>query len=266
MPEFLNFQEISSQVSFSVLLNHLNIPYTEKKNELKGKTEEFDFIVNTDKNLFFCPQDDSIKGSPINFYSHFGNCDLRAAAKWLKETFLSKHKEPKREIPTLTLEYHPFLTEKGISEELAKEFEIGYAKKGIMSGKIAIRIYGADGDPVGYIGRNLKDDQNKYFFPKGFKRCLYNLHRQSQKAVILTVSPFDVIHLHKIGFPFAVSLLGLSMTEEQAKELIRFQRLLLLHPQPENVRNRLSGQFFVKAPTLIKPVQEMTMKDIKGYF
>jgi hypothetical protein len=38
MSEFLNFQEISQKVSFSDLLNWLNIPFTQTQNgELKGE-------------------------------------------------------------------------------------------------------------------------------------------------------------------------------------------------------------------------------------
>ena len=267
MAEFLNFQDISSRIPFPALLNHLNIPYTEKKNELKGKTEEFDFIINTEKNLFFCPQDDNIKGSVINFYSQYEACDLRSAAKWLKDTFLNEPREPKREIPTLDLDYsHKAVEKMGIGPELAEEFEVGYcSQKSIMAGKIAFKVINHYNEHTGYIGYDPK--KQGWFFPKNFKRdTIYNLYRQKRDAVIVVPDPFDVLYLAQKGYFFVVALMAKSATDAQLELLKGFKRILLFHPEPDNIANRLRPYCFIKSPVLPQPIKSMTTEQIRELF
>ena len=84
--------------------------------------------------------------------------------------------------------------------------------------------------------------------------------------MILTVSVLDVIHIHGLGFPFVVGLMGTSATNSQLELLRRFKRILLLHPEPENIRNRLTEFAFVKNPLLEKPVRELTKDDVSALF
>ena len=157
---FLNFSEIS-QVPFQKVLDWLNIPYTTHNTELKGEG----FIVNLEKNLFFNPNNQTIKGSIINFLANRKGIDLRTAAQELKDTFLKEQKPPERELPNLELHYHPFLKDKGISEELAKEYEIGFVKQhSIISGRIAFKIYDELSIHTGYVAFNFQ--KNEWFFPK----------------------------------------------------------------------------------------------------
>lgn len=133
--EFLNFNEISKAISFEDVLNWLNIPFTRKDKELQGDG----FIVSIEKNLFFCPDNDELKGSVINFVAHYKKVDLRKAAFLLKTEFLSKKAETKlkRDMPILTLEWHPYIQEQGISEEVYKEYELGYVKqRSVVAGRI----------------------------------------------------------------------------------------------------------------------------------
>lgn len=243
--EFLDFRSISSAVPFQSILDHLNIPYTAEGNELKG----VGFIINTEKNLYFNPVGNE-KGSIINFWANHKKTDLRTAAHELKNKFLVVKEEKK--IPEYTLEYsHPFLFEKGITPELAEEFEVGYYRqRGIMSGKIAIKIRNSDGNKVAYVGRNIKDNgHGKYFFFKGYRQDhVYNLYRiKEEKSCILTVSPFEVIRLHRKGQKNAIALLSTSMSKEQEELLRRFDSILVMHPQPDNIIQRLSKFTYVKA-------------------
>lgn len=260
MAEFLDFKEISQQIPFADVLDYINIAYTSKGKELRGEG----FIVDTEKNLYFNPKGDD-KGSVINFlHAHKGGT-LRDCALELKHQFLDEPRTPKRDIPTLELEHgHPAVSKLGIDEETSEYFDIGYCgRKSIMSGKVAFKIIDHHNKHRGYIG--IKDD--KWFYPKGFKRdTLYNLFRTNRKAVILTVSVLDVVHIHCLGFPFVVGLMGKSATNSQLELLRRFKRILLLHPDPENIRNRLTEHAFVKAPMLEKPAKELTKNDISALF
>jgi hypothetical protein len=258
--EFLNFAEISKAVSFQDLLDVLNIPYTQKNGELHGDG----FIINIDKNLFFMPKNDSIKGSPINFLSFHKNIELREAAAELKKQFLSKQKEakPKREMPNLTLEWNPYLQERGITPEIASEYEVGNVKqRSIVAGRIAFKIYDHSGKHSGYIGYKIED--SSWFFPKGFKRPLYNAHRlQDIKSIIVTVDPFDALRIASLGFKQVASFLANSMTAEQEEQLKKFKYILLFHKEPENVVKRLYNTSFIKAPVLSRPIKEMSDEEL----
>lgn len=260
MAEFLDFNEISVRIPFANVLDYLNIPYTTKGKELRGEG----FIVDTGKNLYFNLKGDD-KGSVINFLQARKGGALRDSAIELKRQFLDEPKKPERDIPSLELDHgHVEVGKLGINKESAEFFDIGYCgQKSIMAGKVAFKIVDHNNDHIGYVG--LKDE--KWFFPKGFKRdTLYNLFRQQKEAVIVTVSILDVIHLHCLGFPFVVGLMGKSATGTQLELLERFKRILLLHPEPENIRNRLSEFSFVKTPKLDKPVLELTGEDISALF
>lgn len=257
--EFLNFAEISQAVQFRSLLDELNIPYTEKNGELKGKW----FIVNVSKNLFFMPKDSTIKGSPINFLAHHKGIELREAAIELKKQFLSKKEiQPKRDLPDLTLEWDDYLKERGITLEIAREFEIGLVKqRSIISGRIAFKIYDHEGKHTGYIG--YKQEDNSWFYPKGFKRPLYNAFRlKDTKSLIITTDPFDALRISNNGIMQVASILGNSMTVEQEEHLKKFKYILLLHHEPVNIVNRLYQTSFIKAPVLSKALKEMSDQEL----
>lgn len=256
--EFLNFKEISSAILFTDVLNWLNIPFQKKGKELRGEG----FIVSLDKNLFFCPDNDELKGSVINFVSHYKKVDLRQAALLLKVQFLSKKAQPKRDIPNLKLEYHKYIEERGITTEMANEFEIGFVKqRSIVAGRIAFKIYDHEGNRIGYIG--YKSEDGSWLFPKGFKRPLYNAFRvKDTKSAIVTVDPFDALRIASLGLKQVMSLLANSMTAEQEEQLKKFRYILLFHKEPENIVNRLFQTSFIKAPVLSKPLMGMTDNEL----
>lgn len=254
--EFLNFAEISKKIKFIDVLNWLNISYQQKNNELNGEG----FIVSVEKNLFFVPGNDSVKGSVINFVAHYNEIDLREAAILLKTQFLTQQKviAHKRDIPELALEYHSYLSERGIQPEIAKEYEVGYVhQRSIVSGRIAFKIYNNSNTGIGYVG--YKPENKNWFFPKGFKRPLYNAHRlNNTKHVIVTVDPFDTLRIISLGIKQVASLLANSMTTDQEEELKKIKFILLFHHEPENIVNRLYHSSFIKAPVLFKPISEMS--------
>lgn len=236
--EFLNFSEISQKVTFQQLLDWLNIPYSTQNGEIKGDS----FIITTSKNLYFNPSGQD-KGSVINFLAKQKGIDLRSAAQELKKQFLTEAKEPAREIPNLELHYCPFLKERGISEELAKQLEIGFVKqRSIIAGKLAFKTYDENGNHSGYVAYNHSKEE--WFFPKGFKRTLYNPLKY-EGDVILTIDIFSCIENIKHGIP-SVSLIGKTMTDIQAEQLSRFTRVSLVHPEPDNIVVRLARNTFVK--------------------
>lgn len=258
--EFLNFAEISKAIVFSDVLDWLNIPYTKRNGELRGE----DFIVSIEKNLFFSPKNDCIKGSVINFVSNTKQIELREAALLLRNEFLSNKKDTiiKRDIPELLLEHHSYLSSRQILPEIAKEYEVGYVKqRSVVAGRIAFKMYDSNGSHIGYIG--YKKENDNWFYPKNFKRPLYNLQKRTdKKAVIVTTDPFDALRIISLDIPQVVSLLASTMTAEQEVELRKFKFILLLHTQPENIVSRLFQTSFVKAPTLTRPLSELSNQEL----
>lgn len=257
--EFLNFAEISKSIPFSSVLDWLNIPYQKKNKELRGEG----FIISLEKNLFFSPKDESISGSIINFVSNHKQIGLREAASLLKHTFTVKEEHsPKREMPNLLLNYDSYFAERHIKPEVVAEYEAGYVKqRSLVAGRIAFKVYNHEGNHIGYVG--YKKDDKSWFFPKGFVRPLYNVHKINDfKFVIVTTDPFDTLRIISLGIPQAVSLLAKSMTTEQEEQLKKFRFVLLFHPEPENIVSRLSSSTYIKAPVLLKPLQEYSDQEL----
>lgn len=204
--EYLNFDEISKKVKFAQVLDWLDIPHTETDLELKGQG----FIVNRLKNIYFNPTGTD-KGSVINFVSATKGADLRTAAKMLKDQFLTEEKpapETKRPIPTLELEYHPYLEEIAPAD-LCKDLNVGFCKqKSIMNGRICFKV----GEH--YIG--YSPEKKDWFFPKGFKRdTLWNIDNCDQDTIFITHDPFTALKMIVKGYPNTASMMGQSLTEEQ---------------------------------------------------
>lgn len=127
-----------------------------------------------------------------------------------------------------------------------------------MAGRIAVKIYDNLGNHIGYVGYMEKD--NTWFFPKGFKRPLYNLHKlEDTNSVIVTVDPFDALRIISVcPIKSVTALLAQSMTAEQEELLKKFKYILLLHKEPANIVNRLYSISFIKAPVLLKPLKDLS--------
>jgi hypothetical protein len=260
--KFLDFNEISKNIEFTRLLDWLNIPYTQAKSELKGETDDFKFVVNIKKNLFFSPGNDQIKGSVINFYSKYEGIGLRESALILDNEFIREAKPKQVDMPVLELHYIKEMEKIGISEELATEYEIGLVKqRSIMNGRIAFRMHDETRKPIGYIGWHPK--KQNWLFPKGLVRPLFNIERvESYKNVVVAVDLFDCMRIIGLGYSNTVCLIAKSMTEKQEELLKGFESILLLHPEPENIASRLAKNSYIKAPELIKPLSTNSDEEI----
>jgi len=262
--KFLDFKETAEKLDWLTILDWLNQPYKETKTEIKTETA----VINKKNKLFFYKADGAQPGKAlgiINFVADHKQLDPRSACELLIKEFLRTPDPPKREIPNLSLEYGPEVQALGLSEETAQNFEIGICKqRSIMAKKIAFKLYDQSGNHAGYIGKEVKKDG--WFYPKGLKRSfLYNGNRANGDYCILVPSALDCALLHQLGFPFSLSLLGLSPTKEQVQALIRFRRILLIHPDPHNTILKLAPQSFVKAITY-QITADTTPDKIKSFF
>lgn len=107
---------------------------------------------------------------------------------------------------------HPYLTERGITQETAEMFGVGYfSGKGTMAGRVVIPIHDEHDQLVAYAGRAIDGSEPKYKLPTGFRKSavLYNLHRVKAQEVILVEGFFDCMKVWQSLHPFAVALMGL---------------------------------------------------------
>jgi DNA primase len=119
--------------------------------------------------------------------------------------------------------FHPNLTERGLTEESARTFGVGFfSGKGSMHDRIVIPIHNKLGELVAYAGRSIDGSEPRYKFPAGFHKSLelFNLHRvRGEVSVVLVEGFFDCMKVAQAGFP-CVALMGSTMSKAQ-EELLR---------------------------------------------
>jgi len=258
--EWVNFKDIKEKVGIENLLSYYNLieDLKRKGKELIGYCPIHDkkhynknsFSVNTEKNIWHCFSCDA-GGNILDFVAFVEDVDIRQAGllikKWFKigsqkdEKMTEKEREGKKEevneevnkpltFKLKNLDHdHPYLKERGIKKETIKEFGLGYCKRGILKGRIAIPIHNEKGELVAYAGRYPGDppeEESKYIFPPNFKKSLilFNLNRVEgeEKELILVEGFFDVFNLWQAGVKNAVALMGTSLTEEQEELILRY--------------------------------------------
>ena len=132
------------------------------------------------------------------------------------------------------LEYdHPYLRERGFTEETIKTFGLGYCQRGLMKGRIAIPLHDAEGALIGYAGRIVDEeaigkDTPRYLFPGSRERngtrhefrksaFLYNGFRVGNPSQLVVVESFTAVWwLTQARITNVVALMGASCSETQA--------------------------------------------------
>jgi len=200
-------------------------------------------------------------GNALDFVATMEQCSIRDAAAKLAEWFEVPKAEPDATEPnrisdeekraqlvskkeqnpagesafnkplTFTLQgidhAHPYLKERGVTEETARAFGVGvFGGRGTVQGRCVIPIHNGKGELVAYAGRSIDGSEPKYKFPAGFHKGLelYNLHRaigesNSRHRVVVVEGFFDCFRVSAAGFP-CVALMGASMSEAQEELLV----------------------------------------------
>lgn len=163
---------------------------------------------------------------------------------------------------------HPYLTERGLTQETIVDFGIGFCAKGMMANRIAIPIHNPEGNVVAYAGRwpgEPAEDMPKYKLPQGFRKSqeLFNIDRaikdSTESPLIIVEGFFDCMKIHQHGYRKVVALMGATLSAAQ-EELIRKHTarnahvIVLLDENEagragrEDIACRLSKHCFVKIP------------------
>ena len=140
---------------------------------------------------------------------------------------------------------HPYLKERGVSEETAQKFGVGFFPgKGSMHDRIVIPIHNSKAELVAYAGRTIDGSEPRYKFPAGFHKSLelFNVHRvRDELSVVLVEGFFDCMMVTQAGFP-CVALMGSTMSDVQ-EEIIRehFAHVVVMLDGDEAGRGALEG-------------------------
>lgn len=267
MPGWVDFGAVKQVVSLEAVLRHYQVPGLRKRShQLVGRCpihrgrRDDSFRASLSKNAFHCFACQA-GGNVLSFVAAMEKCSIRQAALRLQGWFSvgapgegrplgsSRRSVPNAELvrkkegrnPPLPFvltgvdHAHPYLVERGVDPATAVEFGVGfYAGSGLLSGRVVIRITNARGQTVAYAGRALDDSLPKYKLPAGFRKAweLFNLHRAAatgSKTVIVVEGYFGCLRVHRAGLPWAVALMGSSLSAEQEHALLEtFDRVVLL--------------------------------------
>ena len=222
------------------------------------------FRVSISKNVWNCFSECKHGGNVLDFIARMEDVSIHAAAlkaiAWFKldpeavsadsetatesETDEAPKPAPKKaapvaekSAPNAPLKFrldklergHPYLAERGLTQETIVDFGMGFCAKGMMAERIAIPIHNAKGEAVAYAGRfpgEPPEGTPKYKLPQGFRKSqeLYNIDRAirepAERPLVIVEGFFDVAKLHQHGCKKVVALMGSTMSATQ-EELIR---------------------------------------------
>src|SRR6266853_3106331 len=214
--KWVDFKAVKTAISMEMILGRYGVNWLRKSgDELRGRcpihqgegTEAFH--ANLAKNAFNCFSCKA-RGNVLDFVAAMEKCSVREAALRVKEWFSIRSEsnatpenskpadsgggvEKKETAGNQPLNFqlksvdssHPYLAERGISQETAEAFGVGfYSGKGSMAGRVVIPIHNERGELVAYAGRAIDGSEPRYKLPAGFHKShvLYNLHRASSST------------------------------------------------------------------------------------
>lgn len=135
----------------------------------------------------------------------------------LEEINLTKEKKEKDYLDESILEgfsdYHPYMTKRGLSDEIIKKFELKYDPE---YQAIVFPVRDLKGNLVGLTRRSVKN--KRFWLQAGFDKkniyLLYNIIKDGVREVYVCESQINALTLESWGYR-AIALFGAGTTEEQ---------------------------------------------------
>ncbi len=271
---WINFQELRDKLDFRTVLEHYGVRINAKNHVQhhgpcpfpthEGKPRSPSFSANLDKRIFRC-FGCGAQGNILDFACRMEKLDparpedVRKTALLLAERYGIASTLPKPSRPPATsakprpaarmpvfvnapMDFslkgldpdHQYLLGRGFTKETIAHFELGYASRGLMQGRIAIPLRNPKGELIGYAGRIVDDslitgDNPKYRFPsardhegKRYDFCkslfLYNgnaIETPAENLIIVEGFP-SVWWLWQCQFAHTVGLMASTSSPEQA--------------------------------------------------
>lgn len=175
---YIDFQALKEQISIEMVAEMLEIDLSESSGQWRGpcpvcKDGGKRALAITPGKGFYCFT--ATKGGDcIALAAHILNIPAKEAALHIAKHFEIDSKKDSSDddfislTPLTYLHYdHEAVQALGLDEVIAEALGIGYAKKGIMRGRVVIPIRQEDGTLVGYCGYSENADPHLKF-PKTF--------------------------------------------------------------------------------------------------
>jgi len=124
---------------------------------------------------------------------------------------------------------HPYLKQRGLTNDTIREFGLGLCSHGTLQGWIAIPIHNIAGQVVAYAGRwpgKPRSGQPKYKLPKGFRKSLelFNQHRAAKanntEPLVVVEGFFGCLKVWQAGHHRVVALLGSMLSPAQEDRIV----------------------------------------------
>lgn len=156
---FLDFHQIKEDNPIESVIDKLELKLTRRGKQYRGTCPSCNgserALVVTPEKGFYC-FDAKSGGDVLQLVAHINGCDVKEAAMWLSE---AEPEEKKKAAPSegfKPLDYpeadHEAVIALGFETQDAVRIGIGYAKRGLMRGNIAIPVRLSDGKLIGYVG------------------------------------------------------------------------------------------------------------------
>lgn len=263
--KFIGFDALKRSVSMIQILDHyglLNRLHRSGDNlsgacPIHAGHNRSQFRVSISRSCWICFGDCQVGGSIVDFVSRKEGVGIRDAALLIQDWFgiqppgaesNGKQSRPKPKetdlrdesfgmtanpplrftLPRLD-QTHPYLAERGLSQETIDTFGLGYCATGWLAGWIAIPIQSASGQLIGYAGRwpgTPTNELPKYRLPRGFRKSLelFNLHRalatDRAQSLVVVEGFFSCMRIWQAGYPRVVSIMGSMLSERQAELIV----------------------------------------------
>jgi DNA primase len=110
---------------------------------------------------------------------------------------------------------------RGFEDGTLEEYNIGYSEKKDL---IAVPMYSETGEPVGVIGRTIKDKRFRNSDKLPVRQTLWNIHRarRTGDTVIVCEASFDAMLISQAGYPNVVACLGGNFNDAHAHQLAKY--------------------------------------------
>ena len=167
MSKFIDFAELKKRFSILEVAELLDLPIKKEGDKYRTSCPVCDtdddraIVITPSKEVFYCHAAGK-GGDLIALAAHVEKLGMRDAAEFIHRSLTVPEKvgsspnNVKSELQPLSyLEHnHDLVAQIGFDPEAAERLGIGYAKKGLMRGTVAIPLRTDDGVLLGYIGIN----------------------------------------------------------------------------------------------------------------
>ena len=226
---FVDFAELKTRVSIEGAVQMLGLTLSLHSSQYRGacpacKTGgDRALIVTPAKGLFYCfAKKDG--GDVIALTAHIRGTSVKEAADHLARAFgtvqnstgtVSKLRatapqaQEARKQPAFDPEAyaarldasHASLAPLGLSAETLKAWKAGYSNAGTNRGRLAIALHDRDGNPLGFAGRSLGNEQPVLTIPNGInpQEIIFGGDRVDQGTLYLVRDVLDVLKAHENG-------------------------------------------------------------------